>query len=113
VKPAVDMTDRRMAATAWAGWACGGPVVPGAVLAMSWSKRESLARRHALAAVAMWAVALAVWLPVFVFGVALRSDDPAPATVITAVALGVVTLAASIVGVTLALLAPVRGVLVS
>jgi hypothetical protein len=79
------------------------------LLGVSWSKRASLARQHALAATVMWAAALAVWLPVFFFGIVVRGDDPATGAVIVAVALGAATLVVSIVGVVTALRAPLAG----
>lgn len=54
----------------------------------------------------MWVVALVVWLPVFLFGIALRPGSPAPVAVIVAVVLGVGTLAVSIGGVVTALRSP-------
>lgn len=103
---ALDSNDRWMAAGAWVGWACGGPLVPLVLLAVSWSKRDSLARRHALAATVMWAVALAIWLPVLTVGVFLRPSDPAVYAVVVAVGLGLGTLGLSVAGAILALRSP-------
>lgn len=77
------------------------------LLVLSWSRRESLARSHALVPTVMWIVALAVWLSVFVFGILFRLDDPAPAASVVAVVLDVATLAVSIGGVIAALRSPV------
>lgn len=63
---ALDNNDRYMAAASWAGLLCGGPVLPLVILAVSWSKPESLARRHALLASLMWAAVLVVYVPVVI-----------------------------------------------
>lgn len=68
-----------IAAACWLGALITGPIVPGVVLVMSWNARGSLVRRHALAATVMWSVLLAVYLPVFLFGMflpALHGDPP-------------------------------------
>lgn len=106
MKPAIDANDRWMAAASWVGWACGGPILPVVILAVSWPQRESLARRHALLASVVYVVTLAVWLPVFLFGILLRPESPAPVAVIVGVALTVGMLVVSLVGVVVALRSP-------
>ena len=48
---AEDDNDRWLALAVWAGLCFGGPLVAVVVLALRWSDRASLARRHAVAAI--------------------------------------------------------------
>ena len=47
----------------WSGIFCGGFLIPVVLLAINWSKIDSLARHHALIATVMWCVVLAVYVP--------------------------------------------------
>lgn len=97
------------AVVAWSGLVVMGPVPPVVVLIVSWSKRGSAARRHALAAVVMWVVILAVYLPVWVVGVMMHLDRPETYAIVVAVVCFVVTLCISTVGALLAWRMPVIG----
>lgn len=61
---ALNDQDKAMAAVSWAGLVAFGPILPAVLLATNWSRRNSLARRHALLAVTMHVVALVIWAPV-------------------------------------------------
>lgn len=60
---ALDRSDRTQALVAWAGPLCAGPVVPAVMLAVNWSKRDSLARRQAMLATIMWVAVLTIYVP--------------------------------------------------
>jgi TRAP-type C4-dicarboxylate transport system permease large subunit len=81
---AQDSNDKVMAAVAWGGALMAGPLVPGAVWAVSRQQQGSLALREARFATIVWGIVLAIWVPVVVFGLMIPafttepSEDNAP-----------------------------------
>ncbi len=63
MSPALDKNDRTQALIAWAGVFCGGPLIPLVILALNWTKPESLARRQAILASIMMGVILLIYVP--------------------------------------------------
>jgi hypothetical protein len=71
------------------------------LLIITWKNRGSLTRRHALAATLLWAVLLAIYVPVFAFGwfvPAFNGNSPDTWAVATTVALFAVGWAAAVIG---------------
>ena len=54
---------------------CGGPIIPAIVLALNWSKPQSLARRQAMIATIMWVVVLAIYVPAVIRMAATGGPD--------------------------------------
>lgn len=76
METAMDQSDRTQALVAWAGPLCAGPIVPAVILALNWSKRDSLARRQAMLATIMWVAVLSVYVP-FVIRMAANGEPDA------------------------------------
>lgn len=97
------VADNRWAAAAcWAGAPFSGGLVPMVLLIITWKYRGSLTRRHALAATMLWAVLLAIYLPVFLFGwfiPGFNGNNPDALAVAIVLALFVMAWAAAAIGV--------------
>lgn len=90
------------AAVSWVGAPFTGGLVPLALLLATWKDRGSLTRRHALAATTLWAVLMAVYLPVFFFGMflpAFQGEPPRTWAIAVAIACFVISWGAVAVGV--------------
>lgn len=77
------------AAASWVGAPFSGGLLPLGLLLATWYDRGSLTRRHALAATALWAVLMAVYIPVFLLGMllpAFRGEPPRTWAIAVAVA---------------------------
>lgn len=99
---APDVADNAWAAaTCWLGGLVTGPVAPAVLLAVTWKARASLTRKHALAATVLWSALVAIYLPVFVFGMflpAFYGDPPRWWAIAIAVTLIAISWAATAVG---------------
>src|SRR5690606_6518871 len=90
------------AAACWVGAPFSGGLVPLVLLIVTWKDRGSLARRHALAATALWAVLMAIYIPVFFLGMllpAFQGEPPRTWAIAVAVAFFVISWGAAVVGV--------------
>ena len=103
---AEDADDRTLALAVWAGIFCGGPTIALIAVALKWSDRSSLARRHAIVALWMYGLILLVYGPVTLWVFGFRGPMAlfwcAWAVAVT------VTLSVAVVGVVGALRSPVR-----
>ena len=104
---AEDDNDRWLALAVWAGLCVGGPLIAVAVVALKWSDRASLARRHAVAALWMYGAVLVVYVPVVLWVFGFRGPMAA-FWVVWGLAVAVV-LVVTTLGVVGALRSPVRG----
>lgn len=104
VRAALDDKDRLQAAGAWCGLVLGGIVISVVILALNWSRRDSLARAHAVVATWMWVGVLAVYVPISI-RLAVVGEPDSVFFMGWAVA-AVVVVTSSVMGIVLALRAP-------
>ena len=89
------------AAASWVGAPFSGGLVPLVLLIVTWKDRGSLTRRHALAATALWAVLMAIYIPTFFLGMflpAFQGEPPRTWAIAVAVAFFVISWGAAVVG---------------
>jgi len=67
MRTALDPSDRAQAIVVWCGFVVGGFVVAVVILAINWTRRDSLARAQALVATIMYAVVCVVWFPMVIW----------------------------------------------
>jgi hypothetical protein len=67
MRTALDPSDRVQAILVWCGFIVGGFVVAIVILAINWSRPDSLARAQALVATIMYAVVCVVWFPLVIW----------------------------------------------
>jgi hypothetical protein len=105
MRTALDPSDRVQAILVWCGFIVGGFVVAVVILAINWSKPESLARSQALVATIMYAVVAAVWFPMVIWAFGFQGNQTVLWT--TWAIMVVVVLGVSVRGLILAIRAPV------
>ena len=89
------------AASVWVGALFSGGLVPLTFLIITWKNKGSLTRRHAVAATSLWAVLMAIYVPVFFFGMfvpALSGEPPRNWAVAVAAAFIVISWSTAIGG---------------